>query len=170
MVQMSDAQIQMAGMVMEMYRNHMQSQGTMRHVGGVPVPSRALANFSEQGLPKAAQERLEKEREPRERQQQQQAERAIVNMQALKDWMPGQHSSSEATGQDAACSPIDCAHASRSAYMQSVSASDAAESLCPDQAAPCPELLVPGKNRLHWTQWLGKRVGISGRYLHNATT
>lgn len=170
MVQMQDAQMEMAGMVMEMYRNQMQSRGTVRHVGGVPVPSQALANVSKQGLPKALQARIEKECNLRERQLQQQVERAKANMQALKDQIPGQHSSTESAEEEAPCPSTDCAHASTSADMQSVSTSHAAELLCPDQAGSCPELLVPGKNRLHWTEWLGKRVGISGWYLHNSTT
>lgn len=170
MGQIQDMQVAMTGMMTEMYRNQMQSRGTIGHVGGVPVPVQALANVSEQGLPKAFQARLEKERQLCETQRQQQVARAKANMQALKDQIPGQHSSSESAEEEVTCPSTTYAHASTSADMQCMSTSDAAEPLCSDQVAHCPEPIIPGKNRLPWTEWLGEHVGISGQHLHNATS
>ena len=169
MGQMQDMQVAMIGMMTEMYKNQMQSRGTKGHVGRFPVPLQALVNVSEQGLPKAVQECLQKERNLHERQHQQQVERAKANMQALKDQIPGRHSSSESAEEEVACPSTNYAHASTSADMQCMSTSGAAELLCSDQVAHCPEPIVPGKNRLPWTEWLGKHVGISGQHLHNAT-
>ena len=171
MGQMRDVQVGVTGMMMEVYRNQMQSGGTIRF-GGVPLPSREVANVSEQGLPKAVQARLRKERKLREKQRQQQEEGVKARKQALKDQMPGQHScteSAEKLAEEAPCPSADDTYAATSADMQSVCTSDATEPLSPDQAAPCHELLIPGKGRLAWTEWLGKRVGISGINFNTCT-
>ena len=70
MGQMRDVQVGMTGMMMELYRNQMQSGHTVDLVGCMPVPSEAVANVNEQGLPKAVQARLRKEHKLREKQQQ----------------------------------------------------------------------------------------------------
>ena len=165
MGQMRDVQVGMTGMMMEMYRILMQSGHTVGLVGCMPVPSEAVANVNEQGLPKAVQARLRKEHKLREKQHQQQVEKVTAKKQALKDQMPGHHSSTESAAEaaeKAPCLSTDAAHAATPANMQSVSTSDAAEPMCLEQAAPCHEILIPGKGRLAWTEWLGKRVGISG--------
>ena len=165
MGQMCDEQVGVAGMMTEVYRNQMQSGGAPGHVGEGAVPSQPAASVSEQGLPKAVQARLKKERKLREKQRQQLEERAKAKKQTLQDQMPGQHSSTELIeelAEEAACRSADAAHAATCANMQSVSASDEAEALRPDPAAACHELLVPGKGMLVWTEWLGKHVGISG--------
>lgn len=79
--------------------------------------------------------------------------------------MPGHCSSTESAeelAEKAPCPSTDAAHAATSANMQSAPTSDAVEPMCLGQAAPCHELLIHGKGRLAWTEWLGKCVGISG--------
>ena len=71
MGQVRDVQVGMTGMMMELYRTQMQSGHTIGLVGCMPVPSEAIANVHEQGLPKALQARLRKEHTLRKKQRQQ---------------------------------------------------------------------------------------------------
>ena len=68
------------------------------------------------------------------------------------------NSAAESASVDAV--PEGCCH--ENAELPTVSRSDAAQ--------PKPlEGSVPGRDRLAWSEWLGKRVGISGQNLLYAT-
>lgn len=151
-------------------------RGVHRPPWGVSVAlPPAAVDVNQQDLPKAVQARLRKEHKLREKQRQHEQEQVSAKKQALQDQMPGQQNgstesvSADAVAEESACPCADGGSGAEApADLQTVSPSDAAEPLRLDQSASCQHLPVPGKDRLAWTEWLGKRIGMSGWYLHFA--
>lgn len=171
MSQMRDVQLGSIGMLAEMYRHQMHSG--VSHGMGLPLASlqpavtsshQALPKQSSASpclaLPKAVQDRIRKQQKLREkRQQQDQEEEVKSKRQALGNRMPCPCNSA------AKSAPVDAAPKSAlrdDAELPNVSQSDSAEPVGPEGSASNQHLLVPGRDMLAWTEWLGKRAGISG--------
>lgn len=173
MSQMRDIQLGSIGMLTEMYRRQMQSGGD-HGIGSslAPLPP-ALASSHlalpkqssatlDLALPKAVQDRIRKQHKLREKRHQQDQEEVKAKRQAVQNRMPCPcNSAAKSASVDAA--PEDTLPGD--AELPNVPQSDSAEPVGLETSTSNQHLPVPGRDMLAWTEWLGKRVGISGQKL-----
>ncbi|KAL3162657.1 hypothetical protein ABBQ38_008702 [Trebouxia sp. C0009 RCD-2024] len=109
-------------------------------------------------LPKAVQDRIRKQHKLREKRHQQDQEEVKAKRQAVQNRMPCPcNSAAKSASVDAA--PEDTLPGD--AELPNVPQSDSAEPVGLETSTSNQHLPVPGRDMLAWTEWLGKRVGIS---------
>ena len=167
MGQMRDVQVGSTGMLMEVYRNQMQSAG---HIQLPPAALNTQEDIGQQAaLPRAVQEHQRKQQKLQEQQRQQQEKEVKARKQSLMDQMPGEPGSSAQTPAadvdvtNTPGSPAHDASGTQRADKEPEPCSDAPKSPHTDQEAAQMQYTVPGRTKLAWTEWLGRRSALSSR-------